>query len=318
MFSWILRGRPSRGGYGERKVMVTHKVQGIGKEPSINTGWPYERDNPWRVDPWKKTNPFIPMVPYDGPKWPEMVPRRFIDYQFPELAPTFIQGNISANLHTAYGKAMRLDHLGKTYLMAPPYAKDFTLRITNSSDCRVAVIVTVDGLSVMDGTSDDTNDVAYIIEKRSFVDIKGWRRGTEEVAKFSLVERDGSYADLVGKPTNVGIIRVTAYPEKIFKPLRPKYVYHNRGEASLNIEGTTTCDWAEQQVGTGYGEAIEDKVTSVSFNRDYSRKVELTYYYDNEEGLRRRGVDPHWTYAKPPATGNTQDIFCPPPLGGTW
>lgn len=97
----------------------------------------------------------------------------------------------------------------------------FTLRVKNTLPQEVKVIVTVDGLSVLDAKpvylnkGDETR--GYIIPSYSYIDIPGWRKSLEEVAKFTFSEPKSSYSSKLGDGNDLGVIGVALYVEESSK-----------------------------------------------------------------------------------------------------
>lgn len=115
----------------------------------------------------------------------------------------------------------KIKHNRKTFLAVEP-GKKFALEIKNVSHKRICVVVSVDGLSIMDGERADHNSDGYVIDAHRTVMLKGWRKSDSEVAQFEITNgTSASYAAMVGKGENVGVIGVVAYTEKT---VRPQYV----------------------------------------------------------------------------------------------
>lgn len=105
---------------------------------------------------------------------------------------------------------------------------EFTIKIRNNNYYRILAVVSVDGISVMDGSPANENSRGYIIPARSFYEIEGWRTSLDEVSKFVFADKDKAYSvESVGSDENCGIIGVMVYNEKQnFIPLLdlfPKY-----------------------------------------------------------------------------------------------
>lgn len=104
---------------------------------------------------------------------------------------------------------------GMNYLEAPERG-EYIIRITNNSWERKEVLVSVDGLSVMDGEEAKFEGTGYVLSGYSTIDIKGWRRDSDNVAAFEFAKIEDSYSSKIGKGTsNVGVIGVAVFNEKI-------------------------------------------------------------------------------------------------------
>jgi hypothetical protein len=113
-----------------------------------------------------------------------------------------------------HGKPVReYPHEDKHYIEGKKDS-EFTLRFHNRSSDRVLGVLSVDGLSIMDGKDCSFDSGGYVLEPYSKVDVPGWRLDMEKVAKFFFSASAGSYAGAQGKPRNVGVIGCAVFREK--------------------------------------------------------------------------------------------------------
>jgi hypothetical protein len=185
----------------------------------------------------------------------------------------------------ADGKPMRaIPHHGKTYLAVPRLGTEYQIRVSNHGPYRVVAIVSVDGLSVLNGQPASEDHPGYIVAPRSSIVIKGWRRNMDRVAAFSFEERDKSYASRVGRPENVGVLGLIAIEEMIARPRPlPMEKRARAPESALKDQGTVGG------TGTGYGREIDSRIYYVNFVRSNNKRT-ITMYYDTVENLRWSGV----------------------------
>jgi len=229
-------------------------------------------------------------------------------------------------------------------------SQQYKLRLVNHSPRRALFVVSIDGLSIMDGQSANRQQSGgYVVNANETADIPGWRLNDDKVAQFIFSEIDQSYAHLMGKPENVGVIGCAVFAEKIpfvlpsFKPW-PREVYgplpHFPGErrfgpdtriksrafgATLGGEAESVtvgacADAVSQDVGTGFGEMADHRVTSVHFNREDQPTCVMVVRYMGPENLTKLGIDLR-AAAKPqvavvqPFPGNITITGCQPPVG---
>jgi hypothetical protein len=194
-------------------------------------------------------------------------------------------------------------HAGKTYLPVPRLGVEYDIRVWNHGPRRIAAIVSVDGLSVINGRPASEASPGYLVDSHSSVLIKGWRRDLKTVAAFSFQEREQSYARLMGYPENVGVIGLIAVEEQAWRPrllLEGKKDATPAGQrASGEVGGT----------GTGYGRDLDSPAYWVPFVRSGNKRT-ITFYYDTVDALRRAGV-PVDRPAPVPFPADTE--FAPPP-----
>jgi len=103
---------------------------------------------------------------------------------------------------------------GKVYVEGRK-GQSYDLRIKNNAYRRSLAIVSIDGLSVIDGKSCSYNSRGYIVNGYNTEIIDGWRKSDKEVAKFVFDDKEKSYAVKSGKNGgNVGVIGLALFPEK--------------------------------------------------------------------------------------------------------
>lgn len=203
------------------------------------------------------------------------------------------------------GRSLRtVEYAGRTYLPVPRLGTEYEIRITNYGPRRITAIVSVDGLSVINGRPASESQPGYIVNPGSSVRIKGWRRDMETVAAFRFEDREHSYASRSGRPENIGVIGLIAIEEMAWRP--PPIPMEKDSAAPA------TARWSGAEVGgtgTGYGREIDSRIYYVPFVRSHNRRT-ITIYYDTVEALRGAGV-PVDSPLPIPFPGATE--FVPPP-----
>jgi hypothetical protein len=175
-----------------------------------------------------------------------------------------------------------VQHAGKTYLPVPRKGEEYQIRVWNHGLRRVAAVVSVDGLSVITGQPASAHSPGYLVAPYSHILIKGWRKSLDNVAAFRFVERDKSYASLMGKPENIGVIGLVAIEERIIHPL-PQL---DRMKSAAAAKGFRT---EVGSIGTEYGREIDSRAYYVPFLRSRNKQT-VTLYYDTVAALREAGV----------------------------
>lgn len=237
-------------------------------------------------------------------------------------------------------------HNGATYLPVE-VGREFEITLHNSTNKRVVGVVSVDGLSVMNGEDANYNNSGYVIPAYGSYTVKGWRRGDSEVASFEVTKPGSSYAEKTGRPNNVGVIGVIFYPEKIEYTLRGTLTRNSDGDNTFRMNdiqprrgicgqsvnatysSKTTCGFDDDgyeeltsggielpdaPVGTGYGRKQADRVRETEFKRDERSKQIVTLYYDTVSNLVAKGVPVrHHGGAPNPFPAEDSKFFCPEP-----
>jgi hypothetical protein len=204
------------------------------------------------------------------------------------------------------GRPLRtVAYAGRTYLPIPRLGIEYELRVWNHGSRRIVAIVSVDGLSVINGQPASETHPGYIVDPGSSVLIRGWRRDRETVAAFSFEERAQSYASRVGRPENIGVIGLIAIEEMSWGPRLPVEDRESLAPAArktlAELGGT----------GTGYGRDIDSRIHYLPFLRS-NHKQTITIYYDTVAALRQAGV-PVSALRPLPFPGDPE--FVPPPPG---
>jgi hypothetical protein len=92
---------------------------------------------------------------------------------------------------------------------------NFEIEIINHNGFRVEAIVSVDGLSVIDGKDAGPTSPGYLLEAGETIRIPGWKLNDQQVAAFEFAAKSGSYAgQSTGSTRNTGVIGLMVYREK--------------------------------------------------------------------------------------------------------
>lgn len=102
----------------------------------------------------------------------------------------------------------------------------YEIEVRNDNQHRVEAVISVDGLSVLDGKDAGVESRGYIIEPRSKVVVPGWRLNGSEVARFQFGGKGESYTQAVtGSAANTGVIGVMAFREQPMPPVYAKSTF---------------------------------------------------------------------------------------------
>ncbi len=150
--------------------------------------------------------------------------------------------------------------------------QEYKLRVRTFDDRGdVLAVITVDGLSIMNGKEGDIyNSGGYVLDPNQCMDIPGWRLDDHEVATFTFSTIEQSYAHRMAKPTNIGVIGCAFFEEKgsrvlIFDPC---------------MQGIS--EKTPQHLGTAFGKAQQHEVNNVDFERESEPFHIRTIYYIEE------------------------------------
>ncbi|MBN8458393.1 MAG: hypothetical protein J0M04_11215 [Verrucomicrobia bacterium] len=91
----------------------------------------------------------------------------------------------------------------------------YSIVLKNRCKTRVLVVLSVDGLDVMDGKPASVSRPGYVIPAGETLEVKGFRTSYDAVAAFKFSTVSGSYANTRhGDTRNVGVIGLAAFLEK--------------------------------------------------------------------------------------------------------
>src|SRR5580658_2409239 len=102
---------------------------------------------------------------------------------------------------------------GRLFVAGAPGHR-YGLRITNYTDRRVEVVMSVDGVNIVSGETAGYDQRGYIFDPHESYELDGWRKSLEEIADFTFTRQSRSYASLTGRPQNVGVIGIAVFDER--------------------------------------------------------------------------------------------------------
>lgn len=125
-------------------------------------------------------------------------------------------------------------HEGRCYIESRE-GTSYGIRIKNNKGHRVKVVVSLDGVSILTGkpVSDSSEETGYILGAYAQETYKGYRLDDSQVAAFTFVKREKSYATEVGNEPGNGVIAIRVFAEK---PKTPDLadIYRKMYEAEKN------------------------------------------------------------------------------------
>jgi hypothetical protein len=108
---------------------------------------------------------------------------------------------------------------GRDYVVGEA-GRRYTIVVKNNTNFRLEVVLSVDGLDVLDGKAAAFNKRGYLVDPRSEVEIDGFRQSMDTVAAFRFGSVRGSYAgQKYGDTRNVGVIGVAVFNERGTNPV---------------------------------------------------------------------------------------------------
>jgi hypothetical protein len=201
--------------------------------------------------------------------------------------------------------------------------RGYALRVRNLTGGRVGVLISVDGLNVVNGerSRQGRDEAMYVLDPWESTTIRGWRTSLDEVRRFVFVDEQRSYATRSGQANgDMGWIRVLAFEERAARAMRPRPVYDGyRGmgardeekgrmeappaaapranevlrESASETKALAGRSQADQACpGTGWGERREDHVSETWFVAAATPGDRLVFRYEYASGLAALGIRP--------------------------
>ena len=219
------------------------------------------------------------------------------------------------------GQPLRIwRHDGRQFIAGEPGAR-YSLRVTNRSDERVMVVLSVDGVNVLTGETAAYDQNGYVFDPHESYDVSGWRKSHTQVAAFAFAPLSQSYAARTGRPGDVGVIGMAVFREKVIAPPPEPEISESapgwRDQSGLeNVPGARReaaappppaaspqdraargglASAQDERLGTAHGGREWSVVRTVSFERatPFPQSVQQIEY-DTYAHLVAQGVIPRW------------------------
>lgn len=105
-------------------------------------------------------------------------------------------------------------HMGQTYVEGRA-GSNFQIEVRNRRGVRVEAVISVDGLSIINGKEAGPQSEGYLIDAYSVIRIPGWKLNDSQIAAFEFAGKKQSYAaQSTGSARNTGVIGVMTFAEK--------------------------------------------------------------------------------------------------------
>ncbi len=185
----------------------------------------------------------------------------------------------------------------------------YAVRMTNTSNQRVLVVLSVDGVNAVSGEDADPSQAGYVLAPWQSTEITGWRKSMQDVAQFVFTDLPDSYAARTGRPDNVGVIGIAVFGERqVAPPHYPAYAPpYNAARRSADKAGAPAMESraggmraegmeegvARQRIGTGHGGREWSPVNRTEFVRASRSPAQVTQLrYDDVGALVALGIIP--------------------------
>ena len=206
---------------------------------------------------------------------------------------------------------------------AAEHGENYALRIRNRSDRRIGVLISVDGLNVVNGqrSSLSGHEPMYVLDAHETATIRGWRTSLDDIREFVFVDERRSYANRTGQANgDMGWIRVLAFEERsgwrrhlddsrreVFPQGEPAPHDHKSSGGDAETQpplaapvppGAQSKGGATQEMrgrdeypGTGWGDRRRDRVRETWFEPQAHATDRIVLRYEYADALAELGID---------------------------
>jgi len=210
--------------------------------------------------------------------------------------------------------------------------ENYALRIRNRTDRRVGVLISVDGLNVINGerSVQSPHEPMYVLDPRETTTIRGWRSSLDDVREFVFVDEERSYASRTDQANgDMGWIRVLAFEEQERIAWYPRDWRKDEREAGSRDNDTPSKaapapeaqeksrgeNTLDSHPGTGWGDKRRDRARETWFEPTTVAGDHIVLRYEYERALVELGIYRHrhrdrnrleerergeWQFAQPP------------------
>lgn len=189
------------------------------ERPGLGTGWGDERDSPMSYTSFRRAG----TKPSSGVATIYYNDREGIDAMTSwKSSGRGMQkaagGLVEWGVKSGFGYLKNYYSGGRRFVQGRQ-GQRYKLVVRNLAKSRLEVVLSVDGLDVLDGKAASTRKRGYIIAAGQSLEVEGWRTSTNTVAAFEFSSVSGSYANLRhGDTRNVGVIGLGVFTEKGVDP----------------------------------------------------------------------------------------------------
>lgn len=216
---------------------------------------------------------------------------------------------------------------GRSYVEAVG-DREYSIRLVNRSDSRIAVALAVDGLNTIDARSTTALAAAkWILGPRDTILLDGWQTGPQTARRFFFTTEERSYGAWLGRTDGLGVISAAVFRER--RPPLPIQAPHGareegqrRDSARLRgAEGAPEPGLDDDLAATGIGRELDHRVRRVAFDAEPTPAARLELRYEYRDALVRLDVLPRpdrfdrdALERREDARGFTDDGFAPDPF----
>ena len=199
-------------------------------------------------------------------------------------------------------------HNGQTFIEGRD-GSNFEIEFKNLSPNRVEAVLSVDGLSIIDGKEAGPQSSGYLVDAYGTIRIPGWKLTNDQVAAFQFAGKKKSYAQQsTGSSRNTGVIGALVFSEK------NAAVYRRVNNAAFPLSGEHLTSGAygvntawQGSTDMSYS-AVGQMTTSSSVGQSALRSVNSVVLNNTSKGSRSRSSAEPVAQSLGTAFGKAQDF----------
>ncbi len=124
---------------------------------------------------------------------------------------------LTMSIRDEYGNALSAYRGNGRTVAVGENGQRYTIVIDNNTNERFEVVLSVDGLDVLDGREAAYGKRGYLIDAYGHLEVEGFRQSDDAVAAFRFGSVRDSYAARTGQARNVGVIGAAAFGERGYR-----------------------------------------------------------------------------------------------------
>ncbi len=130
------------------------------------------------------------------------------------MLPPRAQSLVSVGLKDPIGRFYPGFMAGDRWFVVGQEGRRYSIVVRNKTELRLEVVLSVDGLDILDGRKASIRKPGYIMSPQSELRVEGFRQSTESVAAFRFSPVRESYAaEKYHNTKNVGVIGIALFNE---------------------------------------------------------------------------------------------------------
>ena len=162
----------------------------------------------------------------------------------------------------------------------------YKIRIRNTSNRRIGVVVAVDGRNILTGKKSylRSNEKMYVLDPYETSSYNGWRTAQNRINRFYFTSAGNSYSNAWGDRSAMGVIAVAVFNEK-------QRYYRKRSRSNFNSKAAPSASRSYgESAGTGYGREEYSPSVTVRFLAENNPARKYFYKYEWRSTLCKRHV----------------------------